>query len=97
MAIIEMCLGIVFICSIEYWLCFWCCKTRRKVVSIETKWSHEEVEKVEMEAFVVGRAREGVRSSLAKAMLSLEELNFGCHCEFRVSGILGEESLRCLH
>ena len=38
-----------------------------------------------------------VRCSLAKAMLLLEEMNFGCHREFRVSGILGEESMRCLH
>ena len=97
MAIVEMCLGIIFICSMEYWLCFWCCKTRRKVVSIDSKWSYEEVEKVEMEACVVGRARDCVPCSLAKAMLSLEELNFGCHREFRVSGIFGEESLHCLH
>ena len=48
--------------------------------------SYEKVEKVEMAACVVGRARDCVRCSLAKAMLPLEEMNFGCHCEFRVSG-----------
>ena len=37
-------------------------------MSIETKWSYEEVEKVEMAACVVGRARDYVRGSLAKAM-----------------------------
>ena len=52
-----------------------CCKTRGKVVSIERK-----------AARVVGRARDCVRRSLAKAMLPLEEMNFGCHREFRVSG-----------
>ena len=36
-----------------------------------------EVEKVEMAACVVGRARDCVRRSLTKAMLPLEELNFG--------------------
>ena len=50
-----------------------------------------------MAARVVGRARDCVRCSLTKAMLPLEELNFGSHREFRVSGILGEESMRCLH
>ncbi len=29
-------LGIVFICSMEYLVCFLCCKTRGKVVSKET-------------------------------------------------------------
>ena len=45
-------------------------------MSIETKWSYEKVEKVEMAACVIGRARDCVRGSLAKAMLPLEELNF---------------------
>ena len=50
-----------------------------------------------MAVCVVGRARDCARCSLTKAMLPLEELNFGCHREFRVSGIFGEESMRCLH
>ena len=45
-----------------------------KIVSKETKWI---VEKVEIAACVVRRARDCVRCSLAKAMLLLEELNFG--------------------
>ncbi len=53
-----------------------CCKTREKVVSVDMKWSYEEVEKVEMAARVVGRARDCVRCSLTKAMLQLEEMNF---------------------
>ena len=70
-----MFLGISFICSMEYWVCFWCCKTREKVVSIETKLSLRS-EKVELAACVIGRARDCVRRSLAKAMLPLEKLNF---------------------
>ena len=55
MAIVEMCLGRVFTCSMEYWVCFWCCKTRGKVVRMETKWIYE---KVEMAACVIRRARD---------------------------------------
>ena len=52
-----------------------------------------EVEKVEMAACVVGRARDCVRRSLVKAMLPLEELNFGV----TVSFVRLVESVRCLH
>ena len=45
----------------EYWVCFWCCKTRAELVLIETKLSYEKVEKVEMAACVVGRVRDCVR------------------------------------
>ena len=58
-------LRIVFICSMENVVCFLCCKTRGKVVSIERK-----------AARVVGRVRDCVHRSLTKAMLPLEELNF---------------------
>ena len=68
-----MFIGIGFICCMEYWVGFWCCKTRGNVVSMEMKWIYEKVEKVEMAACVVGRARDCVRRSLAKAMLPLEE------------------------
>ena len=54
-----------------------------------------EVEKVEMAACVVGRARDCVRRSLAKAMLPLEELNFGVTVSF-VCLVFGK-SVRCLH
>ena len=43
-----------------------------KIVSKETKWSYENFE---MAACVVGRVRDCVRCSLAKAILPLEELN----------------------
>ena len=42
-----------------------------KVVSKETKWHYEKVEKVEMAACVVGRARDCVHCSLTKNMLQL--------------------------
>ena len=71
-------LGIVFIRSMEYWVCL-CCKSRWKVVSKEAKWSYE---KVEMAVCVVGRARDCVRRSLAKVMLLLEEMNFGFTVSF---------------
>ena len=64
-----------------------------KIVSKETKWSYEKVEKVEMAACVVGRARGCVRRSLAKAMLPLEELNF----RVTVSFVRLVESVPCLH
>ena len=59
---------------------------------METKWSYE---KVEMAACVVGRARDCVRRSLAKAMLPLEELNFGVTVSF-VCLVFGE-SVRYLY
>ena len=58
MAIVEMCLGMVFICSMENVV--WVCVARlvvSKIVSKETKWIYE---KVEMAACVVGRARDCV-------------------------------------
>ena len=43
-----------------------------KIVSKETKWRYEKVEKVEMAACVVGRMRDCVRCSSTKVMLQLE-------------------------
>ena len=57
-----------------------------KIVSKETKWSYE---KVKMAACVVGRARDCVRRSLAKAMLQLEENELWSHRGFCASGKLG--------
>ena len=71
-----MVLGIVFICSIENVVCV-CAASL--VVSKETKWRYDRVEKT---ARVVGRARDCVRRSLAKAMLPLEEMNFGVTVSF---------------
>ena len=50
-----------------------------EVVSIEMKWTYE---KVEIAACVVGCARDCVHRSLAKAMLPLEEMNFGVTANF---------------
>ena len=69
-----------FICSMENVVCV--CAARlvvSKIVSKETKWSYE---KVEMAGCVVGRARDCVRRSLAKAILPLEELNFRVSVSF---------------
>ena len=49
-----MFLGIVFICSMEN-VCVCAASLVGKVVSIETKWSYEKVEKA---ARIVGRARD---------------------------------------
>ena len=49
--------------------------------------------KLRKAARVVGRARDYVRRSLAKAMLPLEKLNFGV----TVSFVCLVESVRCLH
>ena len=51
--------------------------------------------KLRKAARVVGRARDCVRRSLAKAMLPLEELNFGVTVSF-VCVVFGE-NVRCLH
>ena len=67
-----------------------CACAARLVVSEETKWIHEKVEKVEMAACVVGRARDCVRCSLAKAMLQLEENELWSHRGFCASGKLGK-------
>ena len=45
MTIVEMCLGIVFIRSMEYLVCVCAASLVGKVVSIETKWSYEKDEK----------------------------------------------------
>ena len=60
----------------EYLVCF--CATSL-VVSKETKWRYDRVEKA---THIVGRARDCVRCSLTKAMLLLEEMNFGVTVSF---------------
>ena len=62
----------------EYWVCFLHCKSRRKDCK-ETKWRYDRVEKT---ARIVGHVRDCVRRSLAKAMLPLEEMNFGVTVSF---------------
>ena len=55
----------------------------------ETKWGDKKA------ARIVGRARNSVCCSLAKAMLPLEEVNFGVTVRF-VCLVFGE-SVHCLH
>ena len=90
MPIVEMFLGIVFICSMENVVCV-CAASL--VVSKETKWSYEKVEKA---ARIVGRARDCVRCSLAKAMFAVGGNKLWSHLEFCVSGDSGTD-VRCLH
>ena len=93
MPIVEMCLGIVFICSMENVVCVYAASLVGKVVSIETKWSYEKVEKA---ARIVGRARDSVRRSLAKVMFAVGGNKLLSHLQFCVSGDLGR-GVRCLH
>ena len=54
---VEMFLGIVFICSMEYLVCVCAASLLGEVVSIETKWGYEKVEKA---AHIVGHVRDCV-------------------------------------
>ena len=87
---VEMFLGIVFICSMEY-VVYVCAASL--VVSKETKWSYEKVEKA---AHIVRRARDGVRHSLAKVLFAVGGNKLWSHLEFCVSGDLGR-GMPCLH
>ena len=78
-----MFLGIVFICSIEYLVCFCAASLVEKERCNKTKWSYE---KFEIAACVVGRARDCVRRSLAKVLFAVEGNKFCSHREFCVSG-----------
>ena len=54
--------------------------------------------KLRKTARIVGRARDCVRRSLAKAMLPLEEMNFGVTMSFVCWYFLvGGDSVHCLH
>ena len=90
---VEMFLGIVFICSMEYLVCFCAASLMRKERSEETKWSYK---KVEIAECVVGRARDCVRRSLAKVMFAVGGNKLWSHREFCVSGGFGERCA-CLH
>ena len=88
-----MFLGIVFICSMKNVVCVCAASLVGKVVSIETKWSYEKVEKA---ARIVGRTRGCVRRSLAKVLFAVGGNKCWSHLEFHVSGDLGR-GVRCLH
>ena len=80
---VEMFLGIVFICSMEYLVCACAASLVGEIVSKETKWRYDRVEKA---ARVVGRAMDCVRRSLAKAMFAVGGNELWSHREFCVSG-----------
>ena len=84
---VEMFLGIVFIFSMEYLVCSCATSLIGEVVSKETKWSYEKVEK---SAHIVGRARDCVRRSLAKVLFAVGGNKLWSHREFCVSGGFGE-------
>ena len=73
-------LRIVFICSMENVVCVW---AESLVVSKETKWKCDRVEKT---ARIVGRARDCIRCSLAKAMFAVGGNKLCSHREFCASG-----------
>ena len=58
-------------------------------MSKETKWSYEKVEKA---ARIVGRARDCVRRSLAKAMFAVGGNKLWSHRDFCASGGFGGEA-----
>ena len=64
-----MFLGIVFICSIEYWVCVCAASLIGEEISEEMKWSYK---KVEIAVCVVGRAREVCSQYVAKVTLAVE-------------------------
>ena len=88
---VEMFLRIVFICSMENRVCFCAASLIGEVVSKETKWSYEKVEKA---ARIVGRATDCVRRSLAKVLFTVGGNKLWSHRKFCVSG--GFRERRCI-
>ena len=84
-----MFLETVFICNMENVVCVCAASLIGKVVSIETKWSYEKVEKA---GHIVGRARDGVRRGLAKVLSAVGGNKLWSHREFCVSGGFGGEA-----
>ena len=93
MQIVKMFLGIAFICSKENVVCICTLSLVGKVVSKETKWRYDRVEKA---ARIVGRARDCVRRSLAKVLFAVGGNKLWSHREFYASGGFGESRV-CLH
>ena len=77
----------------EYLACFCTASLIGEVVRKEMKWSYEKVEKA---VRIVGRARDGVRRSLAKVLFAVQGNKLWSHLEFCVSGDLGR-GMRRLH
>ena len=74
-----MLLGKVFICSMEYLVCFCAASLEEKERSKETKWSYE---KVEIAACVVGRVREVCSQYVTKVMFAVGGNKLWSHREF---------------
>ena len=83
---VEMFLGIVFICSMEYLVCVCAARLVKKERSKEMKWSYE---KVEIAACVVGRAREVCSQCVAKVMFAVGGNKLWSYREFVFLVILG--------
>ena len=81
-----MFLGKDFICSMENVVCVCAASLIGEVVSKETKWSYEKVEKA---ACIVGRARDGVRRSLAKVLFAVGGNKLWSQREFCATGGFG--------
>ena len=86
-----MFIEIVFICSMENVVCV-CAASL--VVSKETKWRYDRVEKTER---ILGRARDCVRCSLAKAMFAFGGNKLWSHREFCASGGFLRRGVRGLY
>ena len=90
---VEMFLGIVFNCSMEYLVCVCAASPIGEEISEETKWSYE---KVEIAACVVGRVREVCSQYVAKVTFAIGGNKLWSHREFCVSSGFGEKRV-CLH
>ena len=77
----------------EYLVCFCAASTIGEVVSKETKWSYEKVEKA---VRIFGRARDCVHRSLVKVLFAVGGNKLWSHLELCVSGDLGR-GMCCLH
>ena len=84
---VEMFLGIVFICNMEYRVCVCAASLVEKERCKDTKWRYDRVEKA---AHIAGRAKDCVHCSLTKVLFAIGGNKLWCHREFCVSGGFGE-------
>ena len=91
---VEMCLCLVFICSMENVVCCCAASLIGEIVSKETKWRYDRVEKA---VRVMGHAKDCIRCSLAKAMFAVGGNKLWSHREFCASGGFLGRGVRCFH
>ena len=84
---VEIFLGIVFICSMEYLVSVCAASLVEKVVNKETKWRYDRVEKA---ARIGGCAKDCVCRCLAKVLFAVGGNKLWSLREFHVSGGFGE-------